>query len=363
MAEPLSLIDRIYEAAALPERWPSVLDAIGREVDAPAAVLLTRRDDAWIGSRMSPSFEESMTAYLKTDIPARSDTTRRLIAADHAGFITEHEIFTPVEWQAEPFYAEWCKPWGWDHGAATAIQVPNGDFIIYQFQRARGRPQFTRAELERLDSFRPHLARAGLMAARMRLERLRAAAEGLGLMGIPAAVLDQAGRVLAANALIENLKEQVRWLANDRIALVDPFADGMLRNALAGLFALGAPAVRSFPARVGEQAMVVHLIPTPGNARDIFGGGCGVLTITPITGPESPSAMLIRGLFDLTAAEARVAQALTEGLQLRQIAKRHGVSLETVRHQIKAVLSKTGTRRQAQVAALLAGLPKLPKGD
>jgi DNA-binding CsgD family transcriptional regulator len=47
-------------------------------------------------------------------------------------------------------------------------------------------------------------------------------------------------------------------------------------------------------------------------------------------------------------------------LNLAQIAERHGVSRETTRHQAKAVFGKTGARRQSEVAALLAGLPRLP---
>jgi hypothetical protein len=54
------------------------------------------------------------------------------------------------------------------------------------------------------------------------------------------------------------------------------------------------------------------------------------------------------------------ARAITQGKTTEQIAAAAGVSCETVRSQVKAVLAKTGTARQAEVAALLAGLPKRP---
>ena len=44
-----ALIDGIYEAAVVPERWPSVLEQMGATVETPAVCLLTRRSDEWIG--------------------------------------------------------------------------------------------------------------------------------------------------------------------------------------------------------------------------------------------------------------------------------------------------------------------------
>ena len=50
-----------------------------------------------------------------------------------------------------------------------------------------------------------HLARASFVAARMQLERARAASQALALLGIPALVFADNGKVLAANQLIKNL--------------------------------------------------------------------------------------------------------------------------------------------------------------
>lgn len=358
-----ALVDRLYEAAAFPECWPSVLEELGRTVDTPAVVLLTRRNDAWVGCAVSKPFEESMMAYLGTDIPSRSQTTSRLLAADHAGFVTEADVFSENEWAAEPFYAEWGRKWGWNHAAATAIQVPSGDLLVFHVQRPKGVQGFGRRDVDMLDSYRPHLARAGMLAARWRLERLRAAAEALALIGLPAAVLDRQGRVLAANTLIEAMTSHLQWLPGDRIRLVDRTAHDMLGQALAGLFDPAAPAVRSFPARGKSGAVVVHLVPTPGRARDIFAGGLGVLVMTPVAMPQAPDAALIRGLFDLSPSEARVARCIAQGHSVEQIAATSGVAQETVRTHVKRVMAKTGTNRQAEVAVLLSGLSKLPVAD
>jgi DNA-binding CsgD family transcriptional regulator len=113
---------------------------------------------------------------------------------------------------------------------------------------------------------------------------------------------------------------------------------------------------------LANDPVVIHLIPVTGEARDIFGGGFGVLVITAVSAPAAPTVALIRGLFDLTPAEARVASGIAEGLTVDQIAGQHGVTAETVRVQIKAVFAKTGVSRQSQLAALLAAVPKIPMG-
>ena len=70
----------------------------------------------------------------------------------------------------------------------------------------------------------------------------------------------------------------------------------------------------------------------------------------------TPSAIaphwLIR-IFELTPAEARVGSALMYGLDLRTIAERDQLALETVRGHLKRAMAKTTARSQAQFVRLL----------
>lgn len=354
-----ALIQDIYEAVAFPELWPAILERIGRSADTPGIVLLTRRSDAWSGYAVSKPMEHDFLQYLSTDIVARSRTTTRLLGKDWSGFLSNLDLFSEREWEEEPFRREWGRKWGWNHAAATAIQMPSGDSLVVHVQRREAEPAFDRRSIAALDSFRPHLARAGFLATRWRLQRLNAATEALALVGLPAAVLDRNGRVLAANRLME-ATTHVRWLARGRIDLVDVHAQNLLRNALSGLFEPSKEAVQSFASRVGEaDAAVIHVVPTSGQSRDLFDGGLAILVVTPVTAPDAPDAKIIRALFDLSPSEARIARSLTRGQTIDQIAESSGVTRETIRSQVKAVMAKTGTARQAEVAALLAGLPRL----
>lgn len=357
-----SLVDRIYEAAANPDMRPNVMHDLGRSADAAGGIILTRRADSWLGWRYSDAMAPGAEAYMHQGGAARSQATARLLAVDRAGFVDALEVFpNEEEYLADPMMTEWGTLAGLHHATATAIPVPTGDMVVVQVNRRKGQPRFDRDDIRRLDAFRPHLARAGLLAARWRLERLRAAAEALALMGLPAAILDARGKVLAANALIETMTTHVKWLPKDRVTFFDPGARVLLQAAIADVSDPAATSVRSFPARgTAGDPVVVHLVPATGETRELFDGGFGVLALTPIAAPSPPNAALIQGLFDLTPAEARVAGGIAEGLTPDQIAERQDVAVATVRTQIKSVFAKTGSNRQSQLAALLAAQPSIP---
>jgi PAS domain-containing protein len=145
----------------------------------------------------------------------------------------------------------------------TAIPIPTGERVSFILPRLTERGPVERAVVQKLDELRPHLARSALMSARLQLERARAASETLAALGLPALVLDEQGKVLAANQLIEAMTGYVHWRAQDRVALKDKSADQLLRDAVATIDLAGGPGVRSFPVRdTGAEAMMVaHVVP------------------------------------------------------------------------------------------------------
>jgi DNA-binding CsgD family transcriptional regulator len=355
------MIDRIYEASVAPELWSAVLDQISSLAGGCGAALLTRRSDAWTGWRLTLPGAEHCNSYLQSEAATHSATTPRLIAMKRAGFVADHELFSERDYLADPFMANYATPAGLHHGAATAIEIPTGDLAVVQVMRRLGAPRFEATDLALLDRLRPHLARAALLAARWRLEKMRAATEALALIGLPAAVVNGNCSVLAANHLVENLTNHVVWLPANVIALKDNEASTMLKLS-AGLAAVPiGDASRSFPASAtaDSETLIVHVCPLRGQRRELFDGGAALVVFTPLSSPNPPDAKLIQGLFDLTAAEARVATGIASGMSLEDIARQSGVSRETVRSQLRSVMEKTGTRRQAELAAKLSGASRL----
>ncbi|NOX82075.1 MAG: helix-turn-helix transcriptional regulator [Alphaproteobacteria bacterium] len=62
---------------------------------------------------------------------------------------------------------------------------------------------------------------------------------------------------------------------------------------------------------------------------------------------------LLKQQYRLTEAEGRLALALADGASIEQAAKAGGVSLHTVRTQLRSIFAKTGVKRQSALAALI----------
>jgi DNA-binding CsgD family transcriptional regulator len=60
-----------------------------------------------------------------------------------------------------------------------------------------------------------------------------------------------------------------------------------------------------------------------------------------------------RTRFDLTTTQARLALLLVEGATINQCANAMGIKVSTARTHLKSVFTKTGTKRQAELAILI----------
>jgi DNA-binding CsgD family transcriptional regulator len=243
---------------------------------------------------------------------------------------------------------------GWSVG--TAIPIPTGEKLTLVLPRRTERGPVERAVVQKLDELRPHLARSALMSARLQLERACIASETLAVIGLPALVLNERGKVLAANPLIEALTNYIHWRAQDRVSLKDRAADQLLRDAIAAIDVAGGSSVRSFPVRDAATQAMMHVVPIRLSARDIFVRCAAVIVLTPVTLPEAPPVELVQSLFDLTPAEARVARSLASGETVETIATDRGVSQNTIRAHVRGVLEKTGCNRQVDIVALLTAI-------
>jgi DNA-binding CsgD family transcriptional regulator len=358
MAE--DLIESIYEAAVVPTLWPDVLSRVSERVKGSGGVLLAARNgyDRLVSS---PNLANAVHEFMNDGWAARDPRLPRALALNHPGFINDGDLFTDEEIATNDVYANFFRPHGIGYMAATMIHSPSGDFIGTVFERHQDDGPVSREIVAFLDTLRPHLARASLLAFRIGFEQARAQTEALQAMGLPAAVLRHGGNILAANALFESLVPVVAQDRRHRVVLTDGNADALLATALAQHRAGGMIGSASIPlaAQDNRPPMIVHLVPVLGSAHDVFSQSAMLLLITPVDRAAVPTAEVLQGLFDLTPAEARIARGIGLAQSVETLAALQGVSRETVRSHLKQVLAKTGLSRQAELVSLLAGAPSV----
>jgi len=78
---------------------------------------------------------------------------------------------------------------------------------------------------------------------------------------------------------------------------------------------------------------------------------------------EMPQTQVLCVLYGLTCTEAKLAISLARGESLDDYCHANSVTANTARTHLKRVLAKTGTHRQAQLAGLLARIPRASAGD
>jgi DNA-binding CsgD family transcriptional regulator len=354
----VDVLDRIYEAAVIPDLWIGVLDRIAAIAGCDGGILLSVDNQQFVRALSSDSLAPMLNAFINNGWMRQNIRASRFASMNYSGFMVDYDLVTPDEAETDPLYVEVLRRYGGGMGTGTLIPVPSGDLIIFNIERSYKKGPVDRGVLPALDSLRPHLARSALLAVRLGLERARAMTDTLSKLALPGAVLGGSGRVLSANSLLESMDKQFIPRAGGYLAISHRPAQEMFEEAVRKSVRSGPearPCSIPIPATDDLPPCVAHLLPVRRQARDIFTGASSLMVITSLTNPKAPPAHVLNGLFDLSPAEARIARSLVEGQSIKDIANASGLSRETIRTQLKSVLAKTGTRRQAELVGLLMG--------
>ena len=354
-----SIIDRIYEAALVPEMWSSVLESLSEAAGCTGGLLVSARDHKANRTVLTDSLRELHDRATNEGWWARNTRGQLLLTLPDTEFHSDADHFSPEEMAREPLYTDLLWPLGLGYATATHIQVPNGDTLILSLERPLDRGPVERQAVENLTALRPHIARSALLASRLAFERIQSANEAFGMTGLPSAAIDAQGNLIDCNKLFENRRDQALIGAANKVRLANEDANQVLDQCLAAI-RTGAPglplASRSIalPRTKDGDAAVLHLVPVRGYARDIFTSAAYFVILTPLAGDRLAPAELIQGLFDLTTMEARVARALATGKDIDGTAQIFGISRETVRAHLKNIFAKTGFSRQTDLAAAIS---------
>ncbi len=281
-------------------------------------------------------------------------------------------LVDPRALRRSQFYNEWVRPQE-DIGTGAGITLYRD---AQRFVRLSANLRYRDAErvqedlITLLDMLAPHLRRSLALARQLRGQYLGADLVGV-LDGLPAAVflLDARRRVVHANAAAERLRGEDDFLGYDRegrLVLNDPEADNAVArglHAIANSDYMDLPGIitargsRSYATVEATVAPVPWRWEGPSDMQGWFqnDGPAAIVCLAGCGTRNAPDAGSLSLRFDLTPAEAALSLALCEGETLRSHADRRGISVHTARKQLKSVFEKTGTGRQSQLVALLAG--------
>lgn len=196
----------------------------------------------------------------------------------------------------------------------------------------------------------------------------RMVSQALDAVPLAVTVVDRNGTVRFANRFAERLLEQKDGLLilQGRLTAARSKENNQLRERI--LEVAGSARNAALPPwaamrieRENGTAWFISMAPL----GQISQGATDDMAIVMISDPNmplKPSTSMLRQLHGLTYAEADILGRLTVGMRLGDIAEELGISVETVRTHLKAIFTKTGTSRQADLVrhAVLSGV--MPQG-
>lgn len=274
------------------------------------------------------------------------------------------DLITPQELTRTQFYADWLRPNDFFHSYGGVITCKEGILSYITAMRSRLAGPFEERELKLLRHLIPHLDCAARLHSRVAdLEgKLAATAEALDRMERGVVIMNADGKILVMNAVASKIISDCDGLkcSGGHLTSMASVESRRLKLLLAAASAkaegYSVPAGGSMTVSRPSGLRPLELFISPLKNRSIdWMKVPGVLVI--ITDPDKTCGLsedMLKELFGFTRAETRLASALGAGMSLAHAAESFGVSIETVRTQLKSIFLKTGTKRQSELARFLS---------
>ncbi len=273
----------------------------------------------------------------------------------------------------DPFYRDFLIPYGGRYVSGCKLLQEGPVHTMLGVHRGNGSAKFDAEEIAVSKRFARHLSDA-LHAHRQQGQahkQSRLGVELLARLRAPVALIDEQRLVLQANPAAHALLERAEAveLRGGHLHCQRPTDDGAFLLGLRRLIQgePGAPQVEARDSKFFQRATAPASGATVGlylyallPSATMHAFGNQPLAMCLFHDPKAQIGFdpyVVASAFDLTPGEARIAVAAAEGASPSEIAKRHAVSVHTVRTQLQSVFGKTGTSRQAELVSLLSGLP------
>ena len=360
------LLHVLYAAPLDPEQWPHFLDLLCEHTGSRSSFLICAdsRDTLAIRAAGGVPHDPTLVAAYAAEYTGRDPYVLPLIKSGAVGLVEPEVLLPREELEQSDMYRALIAPGGYRHPGLVALTCTLRRFEGISFWRTGDEGSLDSESVLLLELLVPHIRSAMEVRYALGTAGLRAAAaESIAdASGTPALLLTERGEIFHLNAAARELLRKGDGLIERNNVLC--VVMGTMRKRLAGLLreangrggALGGiPAAKPLSIERPSGRRALQLLASPVS-------GPGIATILLLaTDPEEPVILrddALREHYRFTGAETEVANGLLTGYSLEEIAALRKVKIGMIRHQIKTMLSKTGTSRQVDMVKLLLTLPR-----
>src|SRR5262245_28670580 len=361
------LIGEIYDAAIDPTLWGGVLENTARFVGGLTVALYwkdaaSKSGDVSYCCGIDPSYRQLyFEKYIKLD-----PLTIGHFFAEVEQPIAVADIMPYDEFIETRAYQEWTRPQGLIDTLNVALDktaTTAATFCVFRHER----DDWVDNEMRRrMRLIVPHLRRAVLIGRVIDLKAAEAAtfADTADSLGAGMFFVDASARVVNANASGHAMLAQGSLLrvVDGKLVPNDASAEQALNEIYAaaerGDAAIGVKGIVVPLMALDGERHVAHVLPLTSGARRRAGTryAAAAAMLVQKAALDTPSPQeVIRKLYKLTPTELRVLFAIVKVDRVVDAAVVLGIAASTVKTHLHRVFAKTGTKRQADLAKLVAG--------
>jgi DNA-binding CsgD family transcriptional regulator/PAS domain-containing protein len=345
----------IYDASRDSSLWPRVLLQVCEFFDAP-------RGSFWIRSKRNRELtthcfhgqsEEDQREYLEKWV-SQDPWVLRLdqFPQEEGIFAPSHSVIADEELEATEIYRSYLLPRKLHYGGGAWIVRGQEVESLLSVIRSKEAGPLNDHEVAMGTRIAAHIRRSVRLLEERHLLSQGCTGVKICFEELPfaVAILNQDGQVVQSNGRFQKLAGKA-----DGIVVRD--GSILLEN---GETVRPEKRGRSFPIRRRRRGTPYWATLRPIQAENWHPMGVVKLTaILEIRDPDrstSADSAQLETLFGLTPAEARFASLLASGLSVKQAAEQLGIAEQTGRTHLKRAMSKTGTRRQAELMSRIIAL-------
>jgi DNA-binding CsgD family transcriptional regulator len=271
------------------------------------------------------------------------------------------EVISDDEFRESAIYQDHARHAGCFHvlGALVPIGGPAEAFGMFGLHRSETESRFGSDDRRRGTIFLPHLKRA--LQLREKLARLeiqqRAMAQATETLAVGVMLVSSGAQIIFTNPMAESILRRGKGLhaRNHQLFATSPATDSELRRHIQN-------AARSSTGHAGDDGGLLRVARNgakpltlsiyPFAAPHLSDGRTVPAALVFVSDPdliEQPRRDVLAQMYRLTAAEAKLFEALLAGTRLQDYAEQSSLSREAVKTQLARLCDKTGHARQTEL--------------
>ncbi len=363
-------VEQIYQASLDVSLWPQTLEKVASVLQAEQGILRAiNRDtlDVLQTHRYNkdPCWDEPYSQYFKNIDP----WLNLFLEASETFYTCTHHLISDKDYERTELYSDFVTPRNMHYGIGGLIKYSPGHDAYLIFHRGRKKTGFEQDKIETIRLLGTHIQQALLVGEKTRQLDFenQLLQDVFDQISYPMLLVSPIGEILFINQQAENMIENLSHLSirNNRLKLLNSQDNEsfykLIFHATDSLTKQSSRQGGAMNSLYSEDLSRLFILVNP-ISPDLVNisssmMNCAMVILDSDQIRNKYPCELLKGLYGLTPAEARLVECLCEGLSLEQIAEQFSLSRNTLKSQLRSCFHKIGVDRQQDIVNIVSSGP------